>query len=53
MPNQLPSYNEIIHLIIADEPPSYEKAIGIEENFEVVSCTFYNIHQKHKNLIMN
>ena len=53
MPNQLPSYNEIIHLIIADEPPSYEKATGIEANFEVVSCTFYNIHQKLKNLIMN
>ena len=53
MPDQLPSYKEIIHLIIADEPPSYEKATGIEANFEVVSCSFYNIHHKYRNGIMN
>ena len=28
----LPSYNEIIHLIIEDAPPSYEKATGITNN---------------------
>ena len=53
MRDQPPSYKEIIHLIIADEPPSYEKATGIEANFEVVSYTFYNIHTNHKNTIMN
>ena len=40
MCQKLPSYNEIIHLIIEDEPPSYEKATGIKVNATAVSSTF-------------
>ena len=37
---ELPSYEEIIHLIIEDEPPSYEKATGIKVNAATVSSIF-------------
>ena len=44
---ELPSYNEIIHLIIEDEPPSYEKATGIKLNAAAVSSIFI-IHRELK-----
>ena len=43
----LPSYEEIIHLIIEDAPPSYEKAIGImNNNNQPVSGTLRMSYQR-------
>ena len=42
----LPSYKEIIHLIIEDAPPSYEKVTGITNNNQSVSGTLSMSYQR-------
>ena len=44
--DQLPSYQQIIHLIIEDPPPSYEKATGITINNQSVSGTSSTSYQR-------
>ena len=44
--DQLPSYQQIIHLIIEDPPPSYEKATEITINNQSVSGTSSTSYQR-------